>query len=102
MNTERAQFEAWDREHFSLPERYYERFGDGFNSIAVNARWATWQAARRADEALLREAAANLQNITAAYRKAVKLYDPNTDDAYSVDAHNAIAALRARLEGTTS
>ena len=32
-----------------------------------------------------------LRNLLAAYRAAVKLHDPNTDDAYTSEAHNAIA-----------
>lgn len=32
-----------------------------------------------------------LKRILPAYREAVKLYDPNTDDAFTVAAHNAIA-----------
>lgn len=37
------------------------------------------------------ELLAALQRLLPAYRAAVKLYDPNTDDALTVDAHNAIA-----------
>lgn len=37
------------------------------------------------------ELLAALQRLLPAYRQAVKLYDPNTDDAFTVDAHNAIA-----------
>lgn len=37
------------------------------------------------------ELLAALQRLLPAYREAVKLYDINHDDAFTVDAHNAIA-----------
>ena len=36
-----------------------------------------------------------LESLLGAYRLAVKLYDPNTDDALTVIAHNAIAKTKA-------
>ena len=44
--TEREAFEAWDREIFALPDRYYQPLYQGdFPSIDVKARWKAWQAA---------------------------------------------------------
>jgi hypothetical protein len=47
---DREAFEAWDREVFALPDRYYAPLYEGdFPSIDVKARWKAWQAAT-ADE----------------------------------------------------
>ena len=45
----------------------------------------------KANNNQLREA---LEELLVAYRVAVKLYDLNHDDAYTVKAHNAIAKAR--------
>lgn len=57
--------------------------------------------AKRADKAeaerdALLEA---LERLLPAYRKAVKLYDPNTDDDLTVAAHNAIAKAKGGGNG---
>lgn len=40
-----------------------------------------------------------LERLLPAYRKAVKLYDPNTDDDLTVAAHNAIAKVKGGGNG---
>lgn len=59
---------------------------------AAEARAARAEAER---EALL----AALERLLPAYRKAVKLYDPNTDDDLTVAAHNAIAKVKGGGNG---
>lgn len=44
------------------------------------------------------ELLAALQRLLPAYRQAVKLYDPNHDDALTVQAHNAIARAQPPKE----
>ena len=48
--TDREAFEAWDREIFALPDRYYAPLYEGdFPSIDVKARWKAWNAATAAE-----------------------------------------------------
>lgn len=97
MNTERAQFEAdaepmgfdLTRQNLPVPEPWSEYADEN-----TGHRWAGWQAARRADEALLLEAMKALESCDEAYGykgwSQGKLVEP------------AIAKLRARLtKGTT-
>ena len=75
--TEREAFEAWDREIFALPDRYYQPLYQGdFPSIDVKARWKAWQAAcawqKRKDEAIC---AGSSQEAYNRYRASRREYD---------------------------
>lgn len=61
------------------------------NDVTLEA-YAHKIAELQADNNRLREA---LGELLPAYRKAVKLYDSNHDDAYTVKAHNVLAKTRS-------
>ena len=102
--TEREEFEAWmERRVCEI-----EDFAPYASNDAKDAAWCGWQAARRADEALMRDAAEALeamQTMSDRGAKPKKLDDALTwvmNDTIARGMVNAaIKKLRARLEGTT-
>jgi len=98
----REEFEAWALSMFYEIEQSDSGPFARYTSEETRDAWLCWQAARRADEALLREAMEALEPFARLKsHQAPRGFSATVWPDYLRATTATIAKLRARLEGTT-